>query len=228
MNIMKVKWVILALIFVAAILTVAVSYEYRDKLVESVKPAPVVVATTTPDTVIYAPYGKVNLKVGEMARFADGTIKLLRVFDESRCPTGVTCIWAGTVNIEVETFDGSTTTKQVINLGKSIKTKNQNISFVSATPYPKQDVSISEKDYVITLDVSKISDTVAQQPVAGKCYVGGCSSEICSDRPDAVSTCIYREEFACYKSSKCERQSDGKCGWTQTKELKVCLQTATM
>jgi hypothetical protein len=228
MNIMKVKWVILALIFVAAIATVAVSYEYRDKVAENTKPAPVVVATTTPDTIKYTPYGKVILKVGETVKFSDSSVKLTRVFDDSRCPTGVTCIWAGTVNIEVEIFDGSVTTKQVINLGKSVKTKNQNISFVSATPYPKQDVSVLEKDYVITLEVLKISDTVAQQPIVGKCYVGGCSSEVCSDRPDVVSTCIYRPDYGCYQKAKCERQTDGKCGWTKTEELKVCLQTATM
>lgn len=58
------------------------------------------------------------------------------------------------------------------------------------------------------------------------CYVGGCSGEICSDRPDAVSACIYREEYACYRTAVCERQPAGNCGWTPTPELKACLDAA--
>lgn len=61
---------------------------------------------------------------------------------------------------------------------------------------------------------------------AGGCVVGGCSGELCTDASDepAFSTCIYREEFACYKAATCERQNDGQCGWTQTTELKACLE----
>jgi eight-cysteine-cluster-containing protein len=55
------------------------------------------------------------------------------------------------------------------------------------------------------------------------CFVGGCSGQICSDRQDIASTCEFREEYACYKTAKCERQAGGQCGWTETSELKMCL-----
>lgn len=55
------------------------------------------------------------------------------------------------------------------------------------------------------------------------CYVGGCSGQICSDQKDVVSTCEYREEYACYRTATCERQKDNQCGWTQTSELTACL-----
>jgi hypothetical protein len=58
---------------------------------------------------------------------------------------------------------------------------------------------------------------------SGGCYIGGCSSQICSDQPDAVSTCEFREEYACYRTAKCERQTNGQCGWTQTTALTMCL-----
>jgi hypothetical protein len=57
----------------------------------------------------------------------------------------------------------------------------------------------------------------------GGCYRGGCSGELCTDDPNAVSTCIWRDEFACYRSATCARQADGQCGWTQTPELRACL-----
>jgi hypothetical protein len=61
------------------------------------------------------------------------------------------------------------------------------------------------------------------QVVAGGCFVGGCSSQICSEEPDAISTCEWREEYQCYQSARCERQPSGQCGWTQTTELAECL-----
>jgi hypothetical protein len=58
----------------------------------------------------------------------------------------------------------------------------------------------------------------------GGCYIGGCSQQICSDQPDAVSDCAYRPEYSCYQSGQCGRQADGKCGWTQTTALTSCLE----
>lgn len=65
--------------------------------------------------------------------------------------------------------------------------------------------------------------TTPTKPVAGKCYVGGCSSQLCTDQPDAVSNCMYLESYACYKTATCERQTNDQCGWTQTPELSACL-----
>ncbi len=59
--------------------------------------------------------------------------------------------------------------------------------------------------------------------VAGKCFIGGCSAQICSDEEGMVSTCEYREEYACYKTATCERQSSGQCSWTETTQLNSCL-----
>ncbi len=77
--------------------------------------------------------------------------------------------------------------------------------------------------------VSPVTPATSTKPVTqARCYVGGCSGQICSDQPDMVSTCEYREAYGCYKSTgaKCERQSTGQCGWTQTTELAQCIQKA--
>lgn len=55
------------------------------------------------------------------------------------------------------------------------------------------------------------------------CYVGGCSGQICSDQEGVISTCEWRDEYACYQTASCERQPDGQCGWTPTEELNACL-----
>jgi eight-cysteine-cluster-containing protein len=61
---------------------------------------------------------------------------------------------------------------------------------------------------------------------ARDCVAGGCSNQLCTDAASGpvVSTCEWREEYACYRAASCERQSSGQCGWTQTPELLQCLQ----
>ncbi len=54
------------------------------------------------------------------------------------------------------------------------------------------------------------------------CIKTGCSKQICSDHT-VMSTCEWREEYACYRQATCERQADGNCGFTKTPELTACL-----
>lgn len=58
------------------------------------------------------------------------------------------------------------------------------------------------------------------------CIRAGCGNELCVDATHSdgiVSFCIYRPEYACYKNARCERQTNGTCGWTQSEELQACL-----
>jgi Domain of unknown function (DUF6748) len=62
-----------------------------------------------------------------------------------------------------------------------------------------------------------------KDPARGKgCMRSGCSNQVCSDEP-VMTTCEWRPEYACYQKARCERQADGKCGFTQTPELTACL-----
>ena len=59
--------------------------------------------------------------------------------------------------------------------------------------------------------------------VANGCAVAGCSGQLCvsaAEAADIVTTCEYKAEYACYREASCEPQAKGKCGWTQTTELK--------
>ena len=64
---------------------------------------------------------------------------------------------------------------------------------------------------------------VTDEAAPAQCYVGGCSGQVCSDRPDVITTCEWRPEYACYHTATCEVQADGQCGWTMTSELQACL-----
>ena len=54
------------------------------------------------------------------------------------------------------------------------------------------------------------------------CFRSGCSNQVCADH-NVITTCEWRPEYECYQKAKCERQTDGNCGFTQTPELKACL-----
>lgn len=64
-------------------------------------------------------------------------------------------------------------------------------------------------------------------PQQADCVIAGCSNHLCVQRGDpGMSTCEWREEYACYRSATCERQDDGQCGWTMTDQMRQCLQQA--
>lgn len=85
---------------------------------------------------------------------------------------------------------------------------------------------ITELPPVTPPDTPTPDPTPTPTPVAKECFKGGCSRQLCTDSPDMVSTCEWRDEYACYQSATCEQQSSGECGWTMTDTLNQCLNTA--
>lgn len=83
--------------------------------------------------------------------------------------------------------------------------------------------------FLLLLVLTSLPSVFAQQNsskqlaiVAADCIRTGCSGQICSDRV-LVSTCEYKESYACYAQAVCERNSQGICGFRQTPELLACL-----
>jgi eight-cysteine-cluster-containing protein len=62
--------------------------------------------------------------------------------------------------------------------------------------------------------------------VDSDCAVGGCSSQLClSDdlAKDMITTCEWREEYACYKLTSCGCV-DNKCAWKENNEFSGCME----
>ena len=113
-------------------------------------------SSTTPEAtstkpVVY-PYGKASVHVGGTIMFPLSSLKLIRVFEDSRCPSEVTCIWAGTVKAEVlyTNFGGGAITK-IIELNTTESVEKGSIRMVSVIPSPQQGTPILQKDYVVTM-----------------------------------------------------------------------------
>lgn len=86
---------------------------------------------------------------------------------------------------------------------------------------------LPENDFSITFPLTVRGTPAASSGprVSGGCVISGCSAQICGEE-EMVSTCEYREAYACYKTAKCERQATGKCGWSETAQLRQCLSVA--
>ena len=95
--------------------------------------------------------------------------------------------------------------------------------------YPEQCATPDGRTFVNESQVAPPApvgtSTVSTNNVGEGCIIGGCSAQICGEAADgsAVSNCEYKAEYGCYKTARCEKQTNGKCGWTQSAELKVCL-----
>lgn len=107
-------------------------------------------------------------------------------------------------------------------------TECANAGYPVMESYPRQCRTASGLHFteqISNTNFSPISQPVEPNPSvsSGKCYVGGCSSQVCSDQEGVISTCEYRQEYACYQNARCERQANGQCGWTPTSTLQACL-----
>lgn len=82
------------------------------------------------------------------------------VVEDSRCPTGYKCFWAGNgavlLKIEKVNSDILLDTVNTTLEPKILYYHNYNISLINLKPYPVADSIIKKKDYIITLSVGKM------------------------------------------------------------------------
>ncbi|MDX6695772.1 MAG: hypothetical protein QOF02_3375 [Blastocatellia bacterium] len=101
-----------------------------------------------------------TLKVGEQVaiREAGLTISFSTVAEDSRCPKGVDCIWAGNGRVVVQVSKGHRKAAAVeLNTGiapKEQRFQDYEIKLVSLNPYPQKDVNVKRSDYTATFIVS--------------------------------------------------------------------------
>jgi len=96
----------------------------------------------------------------------------------------------------------------------------------------KNSLFVSSSALVVIAFALFISLTISKRYKADlsmkSCKIGGCNGEICqeADEETRASICIYDPKYDCYKSAVCERQINGRCGWTQTDKLNSCLEAS--
>ena len=56
-----------------------------------------------------------------------------------------------------------------------------------------------------------------------KCYIGGCSGEICSDQTDIVSTCEILPGMECLKKGTSCKPINNECTWVLSQDAAQCF-----
>lgn len=104
---------------------------------------------------------EIKLQVNEQKSINknDLTVQFVSVLEDSRCPEGTNCIWAGNAKVQLKlkkktgawkTFELNTNTeKQEIEFGDYV------IKIVELTPTPKENVRIDRNGYVATFSVNQ-------------------------------------------------------------------------
>lgn len=92
-------------------------------------------------------------------------IVLVKLFNDSRCPENVQCVWAGEVSFEVAAYEnGKITEKAQFTLGikgqeeiitwliKHLPESKTPLKSIAVLPYPKDGISVKLEDFTLKLN----------------------------------------------------------------------------
>ena len=102
-----------------------------------------------------------KLKMGESAKSKpEGLeVEFHSVAEDSRCPKGVTCMWAGNAKVLLKVKkNGGKPVDVELNTNSNPKTANYldyELRLKELKPYPESDVTIKPSDYEVTLTLHK-------------------------------------------------------------------------
>ncbi len=108
-------------------------------------------ATTTPTT----PETMFTIGLNKTGSGLDVKITPLSIVEDSRCPSNVQCIQAGTVKVKALLVSGMGTSTEIFELGKPITTESETITLIEVTPVKISTSSIILSQYQFTFRVSK-------------------------------------------------------------------------
>jgi hypothetical protein len=103
-----------------------------------------------------------KLKIGESAKSRpEGLeVEFHSVAEDSRCPRGVTCMWAGNAKILLKVKKDAAKPADVeLNTNANPKTSRYleyELRLRELKPYPESDATIKSSDYEVTLTVHKL------------------------------------------------------------------------
>jgi hypothetical protein len=122
-------------------------------------------------TALAQPAGSVNkeaalgeefeIEIGQQVSIKNEGLRVsfTTVAEDSRCPEGVACVWAGNGKIVLR-LSKLRRRAATMRLNTTLDPKTDDyrgyeVKLVSLNPYPKKDTPIKQKDYVATLVVSR-------------------------------------------------------------------------
>jgi hypothetical protein len=105
---------------------------------------------------------RVALRINKQKKLSRSklTIKFVSLVEDSRCPEGTNCIWAGNAKIKVKV--SSARESKIFELNTNLGAKGETlggyaINLESLTPHPAANIRIDKNGYTATFSVKKLS-----------------------------------------------------------------------
>ncbi len=141
---------------------------------------------------------------GGQLRFPDGLIMTITGINDSRCPEGAQCIWAGEISVEMTVVGGVIKTGEALRLGSITETTKQvgpyTISLITTTPYTA----------TISMVVSEPKKPTVRGTITGTVTIGpicpverqGIPCEVPSEIYTSRNVIVYNESGATVVTKK--------------------------
>ncbi len=104
---------------------------------------------------------EIQLAPKEQAAFGQQglSVEFIRVVEDSRCPSDVTCVWAGEVKVQLATrMNAAEATQHEITAGQQATVGEFRLLVVQVQPERLSTREISPEQYRVTLKVQRASD----------------------------------------------------------------------
>lgn len=97
-----------------------------------------------------------NLKLGEEVQIGREriSVKFVDVLEDSRCPSNVTCVWAGNGKVQIQ-LDQDNIQLNTYLEPHEVSVENVNIQLLGLEPYPKYPRQFEKEDYRVRLLIKK-------------------------------------------------------------------------
>lgn len=110
-------------------------------------------ATSTP--VATTTFVRVETALDDGATALDVTVTPRELLEDSRCPIGVQCIWAGQVRVRAQIDSGLGTAHEEFTVGRTITTEAEAVTLVEVSPTPREGTEIGKSDYRFIFEIEK-------------------------------------------------------------------------
>ena len=104
-----------------------------------------------------------KVRVGEQKKFTGSKInvKFISLVEDSRCPVGVNCVWAGNAKIKVQISEGKNageTFEINTNIGaKGATFGSYAVTLIELTPAPQADSKTAANSYTATFSIVRLA-----------------------------------------------------------------------
>ncbi|MGO4893713.1 hypothetical protein [Flavobacterium sp. W21_SRS_FM6] len=100
----------------------------------------------------------IDLRANDARQFQDITLQLLSI-EDSRCPTGVTCIWAGQLIVKIKLSDLHGNIEEIELIRKrepeTVSALGLSLLLLGVEPHPKKDKIIEFSNQVARIQITK-------------------------------------------------------------------------